>query len=383
MDLSSMLAREDFFPLFFATLKEYYQEVYGRDIEIGFADKKDCNLVIQPRLSAAVSPRISAKARQFFYAEWNVRGSFWKYAAGKLLVFGLTHTGKAFSSYQLKLLPEDAVTADLVIAPNNRSVRVFDYAEGTVGCMIKKGFTDKYFSNQLAFRKTFDYPFMVPMLRHSQRWFVEPILQGHPLARVTDAQAYQKGMADALEGIRMLAEDTLEYTDAKAYLDSLLDSIRTRTAKAVEVKHIRTADAVAALCRECFDRANAVFGKIPLCMSHGDFQSGNIWVDKSGKTYIYDWETAGKRSAWYDSAVLAYSLRRANGWGTLAQNAMPEQLLNCDPVKARPEQEYRAIKGIVLLEDLLFYLEDMLELPNDWGAEIFDSAVERLRQVEL
>ena len=81
MDLASMLQREDFFPLFFATVKKYYKEVFGQDVEIDFAEKKDCNLVIKPVLSAATAPRMSPAARGFFYSEWNVRNSLFKYLA--------------------------------------------------------------------------------------------------------------------------------------------------------------------------------------------------------------------------------------------------------------------------------------------------------------
>ena len=113
-------------------------------------------------------------------------------------------------------------------------------------------------------------------------------------------------------------------------------------------------------------------------MSHGDFQGGNIWVDQTGKTWLYDWETAGRRSVWYDSAVLLFSLRRAYGWKTLLDEKLPTQICSCDPVKDRTAEDYETIKHIVLLEDIVFYLEDMLELPQDWGAKIYDDFAQRM-----
>lgn len=383
MDLSSMLAREDFFPLFFATLKDYYKEVYDQEIEMDFADRKNCNLVIKPKLSATTSPYLSEKARKFFYAEWNVRNSLIKYVVAKWMVFCLTRTGKLLSSYRFRMTPDVLATKDLVIAPNNRSIRVFDYSNGTVGCMIKKGFTDKYFSNQIAFRKTYSYDFMVPMLRYGDTWFVEPILEGHPLARVTDEKAYEKGMKDALDGIKLLADDTREQIDADTYISNLYVKIASLIKRAESDKQIKTAKQAIQIADECVTATKNKFKILPLCMSHGDFQGGNIWVDDMGKTLLYDWETAGKRSIWYDSAVLAYSLRRHYGWGELSKINMPKMLLNCDTEKNRTENEYRAIKSILLMEDLIFYLEDMLELPENWGREIFDGAVERVSQIKI
>lgn len=383
MNLYSMLEREDFFPLFFCTLKQYYREVCGQEIEIDFADKRSGNLVIKPFLSAATAPRMSARARSFFYSEWNVRDSMLKYLAAKAGVAFLTHSGKAFSQFTFRMRPEAVVTRDLVIAPNNRSIRVFDYQSKTVGCMVKHGFTKKYFTNQLEFRKKYAYPFMLPMVKWGEDWFVEPILSGHPLARVTKEPLYQKGVSDALAGIRQLAADTRSYTDAESYTAQMVSKIQELLVDASARKKIKTAETTAAIADKAAKSIQGILSVIPTCQSHGDFQGGNIWVDDSNKTWIYDWETAGRRSVWYDSAVLSYSLRRVYGWRELAAQEEPKDLLNCDSVKERSPAEYRAIKGIVLLEDILFYLEDMLELPEDWGAEIYDAFIERIAEIEI
>lgn len=382
MDLSSMLDREDFFPLFFASIKKYYRQVKHLDVEIDFAQKKDCNLVIKPFLSAATAPRLSAGARSFFYSEWNVRNSLLKYLTAKAGVAFFTHSGKAFSRFCFRMTPEQAVTRDLVIAPNNRSIRFFDYQSQTVGCIIKDGFTDKYFRNQLEYRKTHAYPFMVPLLKWGEDWFTEPIMKGHPLARVTREDLYQRGISDALAGIRLLAEDTLEQVDADTYVSGMLGKIHGLLEEAKERKKIKTAASTQTLAEKSARKALETLQTIPTCESHGDFQTGNIWVDARGKTWIYDWETVGRRSVWYDSAVLCYDLRRAHGWSVLTAQQSPNKLLNCDPQKHDRADAYAGMKAVVMLEDILFYLEDMLELPKDWGAEIYDSFIERVIDLE-
>ena len=378
MDLASMLEREDFFPLFFATIKKYYKDVVGKDVAIDFADNKDCNLVIKPFLSAATAPRISTEARSFFYSEWNVRNSMVKYLAAKAGVMFLTRSGKAFSKFRFHMTPSEIVTKDLVIAPNNRSIRFFDYESNTVGCMIKVGFTSKYFQNQLEFRKQHSYPFMLPMLRWGEDWFVEPILKGHPLARVTRESLYQKGIADALSAIRQLAEDSWAQADASKYADEMLVRIQMLLQDAVQRKHIRTSAATQQLAENAAQMVKSGLREIPTCISHGDFQTGNIWMDETSKTWLYDWETAGRRSVWYDSAVLCYSLRRPYGWSELAALPAPDRLLNCDRRKQYCPDEFAAIKQVILMEDILFYLEDMLELPEDWGNELYDAFIERV-----
>ena len=63
-------------------------------------------------------------------------------------------------------------------------------------------------------------------------------------------------------------------------------------------------------------------------------------VDKNEKVWIYDWETAGERSVWYDAAVLQYSLRRHSGWADLFKCQKPEQMRYCDKNKQYSIEEF-------------------------------------------
>ena len=55
-----------------------------------------------------------------------------------------------------------------------------------------------------------------------------------------------------------------------------------------------------------------------------------------------------------------------------------EKMLLCDERKNYTAEEYEIIKSVVLVEDFVFYLEDMLELPEDWGREIYDNFSDRM-----
>ena len=377
MDLASMLKREDFFPIFFATIKDYYRKVYDAEVNIEFCDKKNCNLVIKPQLSCATSSHLSVEARQFFYSEWNVRDSWIKYVIAKIGAFLLLHSGKSLALYTMSMSPERFVTKDLIIAPNNRSIRFFDYKKNTVGCMIKKGFTNKYFVNQLRFRREHDYPFMVPLISYGDDWFIEPIMKGHALARVTDKKLFKNGLQEALDGICQLAQDTMTIVSGPEYIEGLYKKIEELLDKATEKKKIKCRRQARTIVSNAVAVAIAL-KKIPLCKSHGDFQTGNIWVDEEKKTWIYDWETVDIRSAWYDSSVLCYSLRRPYGWREFYKNKAPDKMMNCVRENCSDYILYDAMKQVVLLEDMVFYLEDMLELPNEWGTELFEAFIDRI-----
>lgn len=369
MDLSSMLDREDFFGLLSSTVEAYFREAEQTDVKLT-QQKKGANLVIKPRLSALFSPKITKEAQAFFYSEWNVRGSKLKNLAAKAYVFAMLHTGRLFSSYRFRLTPPETAERDLVIAPNNRSIRFFNYRTGTVGCMIKAGFTKKFFQNQLQFRLNHSYDFLLPLERWGETWFTEPIMKGHPLARVTDEALYQKGIADAFAAIKTLADDTLQTVDARDYLRGLTERISTLSAEAREKKKIKTADDTLRLLDIYHSIEELLPAEIPVVMSHGDLQTGNIWVTPDGKTILYDWETADERSIWYDSAVLACSLRRPGQWRSfLLSRAEDARRVSGEADSVSPT----VVKYTVLLEDVLFRMEDMMELPQDWGGDIYDA----------
>lgn len=384
MDLVSMLKREDFFSSFFPTVEKYFKEALNIDITFSFAEnKKTCNMVIKPRLSAAASIHVSQKAREFYYSEWNIRKSLVKNCFAKAYVFFMTRTKSEFSQFRFTLMPEPDNISDLIIAPNNRSIRIFDYKNDIVGCIIKEGFTDKFFRNQITFRENYCYDFILPMISYGNDWFQEPIMHGHPLARITNERLYQNSINVAINDLRLLAKDSLQYNNCHEYVSNLRNKILQMVSSAEIKKKIIRAKETRQIVEFAFQEAMTFKKDIPTVMSHGDFQSGNIWVDQQEKVWIYDWETAGRRSIWYDTSVLSYSLRRHNGWKELMQTDILTYLQSCDiDYSSYSSEQYRGIKGIILLEDLIFYLEDMLELPEDWGAELFDAFIMRIVGIE-
>jgi len=373
-----MLTREDFYKILANTVTAYYRTVHNREVVFSYEKADNCEkLIINGKLGFISRFPAATGLRKFLLAEYNVRGNRLKYAVGKAAALAgsaLPQIGKIRTAY----ISRGALGQNAFISPQNRSVRFFDYDAMTVDCIIKDGFTEKYFSNQLAFRKQYQYDFMLPLLDSGERWFREPILTGHPLARVTDEEKYKQCITAALRGIRQLAEDTMTFVSLAEYTQGLLAHIETLVREAAERKKIRFAEQTLSMARKAVEADSRCDMQVPLCVTHGDFQGGNIWMDETGKTWLYDWETSGIRSVWYDSAVLCYSLRRAYGWTAFLEDRQPREICNCDPEKTHSAEEYETIKRIVLLEDIVFYLEDMLELPENWGTQIYDSFAGRM-----
>ena len=103
--------------------------------------------------------------------------------------------------------------------------------------------------------------------------------------------------------------------------------------------------------------------EIEIRFSHGDLQSGNIWIEnKTNKIFIIDWESWGMRSKWYDIA-------------TLYQNLRPGGLEAYFSVEVLIEE-----RAVVILEDLIFYLEELMSLPMNFGQDQFLNYIEILER---
>lgn len=372
-----MLLREDFYKILRDTIIDYAHAVLQKEIRCEYEPFENSEVwCINATLGFVARTPVPKGVRTYMKSEYNVRGSIVKNVIGKAAVDVITaipSIGTTKKVYVSRGVFDSAV----FIVPQNRSIRFYDYERMTVDCIIKSGFTSKYFNNQIDFRTTYSYDFLNPMLANGNGWFREKVLMGHPLVRTTDRELFENGTEKALDYLKVLGKDTVEFTPVKLYFESMKEDAIRKTAFAKEKKKIQEAEATMKLLDIAEKLANNIMTDIPTCISHGDFQSGNIWIEPSGNTLVYDWETAGRRSVWYDSATLSYSLRRAFGWESMVNDSSIEGLMKCVPDGINARMDRRGIIGVLLLEDILFYLDDMLELPNDWGRESFDGFIAR------
>ncbi len=374
-----MLTREDFYKILRDTIIDYARAVFQRDIMCEYEPFEDSEAwSINAALGFVARTPVPKGVRTYMMSEYNVRGSIVKNVIGKVAVDVIT-TIPSIGTTKKVYVSRGVFAPSIFIVPQNRSIRFYDYERMTVDCIIKAGFTSKYFNNQIDFRNNYNYDFLNPMLANGEGWLRENVLMGHPLVRTTDKELYEKGTEKALDYLKVLAKDTIEMTPIRPYVESMKEDAIRKTALAKEKKEIQEAEATLKLLDIAERMAQNITTDIPTCISHGDFQSGNIWIEPSGKTLVYDWETAGRRSIWYDSATLSYSLRRAFGWESMVNDSGDDGLMKCVPDGVDAQMNRRGIIGVLLLEDILFYLDDMLELPNGWGRESFDGFIARLK----
>lgn len=384
MGFQALLVREDYYGILKNTLQRYYNQRYGEGIEVGYEPKEGAaELLMNPRLGMIFEPYPPRVMRNYIYRSYDIRGNMVKNLAAKAFVFVSTHTRSLFTMpKKLYIYPSIVVKKETMIAYLNRSIRIFDFKEGTTVSIQKDSFTSKFFQNQLQYRTKKPCDYIPPITAYGDDWFEERILEGRSLARETDSNKYNEGAKTILSIIIDIAKATTELKNTKEYVEDIVKTCNSLLSKAKDTKGINTFDSAITYLKRLSSVLSDAPATIPLAESHGDLQAGNVWLEK-GKVWIIDWETYAKRSIWFDTTTLLFGTRYYGGIkklvGRLNDGSLKQTMLqgqHCD-------WDVSQMVALFLLEDLLFYLEDMIELPGQSGKDTFDLYMNELAEIDL
>lgn len=382
MGFQALLTREDYYGILKDTLQRYYTQRYGKGVEVGYEPKPGAaELIMNPRLGMIFKPYPPRLPRKYLYRSYNIRGNVVKNIAAKAFVFLSTHSRSLFTmSRKLYVYPADMVKRDTMICYLNRSIRIFDFEEGKTVSIQKESFTSKFFQNQLQFRKGHNYDYIPPITAYGENWFEENILKGKSLARETDKDKFTAGEHHALSSILELAKETCELSDSKAYISEIMKSCKQYLTNAKDTKGISTINETTKYLEILSTVLVQAPEKLPLAESHGDLQAGNIWLDGE-KAWVIDWETHAKRSIWFDVTTLVFGTRYYGGIRMLTSKLKEDGLKETMLHGQQCDWNARLMVALFLLEDLLFYLEDMMELPGQGGKDSFDIYMNELSEI--
>ncbi len=340
-----MLKRENFYDINEKTLKRYYS---------------DCNtpkkLYIYPELNAIITARPSKAVKKYLYTEYRVSGSLLRRVAVRLYAAVMLNSGGLLASKRFAI--KTNADKDTLIYPCNKKYRIFDFDKNTVSVTPKEGFPTGDLKNEIEFRKNADADFVPPFLSYSDNGYTERIIDGYPVARAAERE---RELSDrALEIWKSYSAPYRKSIKCGEYADSLFGEITSLLNELSKSGKSICSERILSLTNKLLDELKEREENVTLSLSHGDLQSGNIWVENgTDKIYIIDWESYGTRSAEYDRATLYDGIRRAD---RLA-----------DYVKVKD-----AVRATVLLEDLIFRLKELKSLPDNFGAEDFERYVEIL-----
>ena len=332
MKISQMLKREDFYEVNRETLTDYFGSK---------GDEKP--MYVYPQLNAIITKTPSDAVKDYLFCEYKIRGNALKAMLAKAYVWAcLISRGKMASK---KILMKNTLTDDMLIYPCNKKYRIFNFREGVVDVIAKSGFPTGDLKHEIEFRSSVSADFVPQLVFSNDIGYREKIIDGTPLARITEG--FEEYRTKALDMLRDYAaiEGKEHKIPAEQYTEKLAQRIKEiseNNSKKFDRKML--AETVLKLTKTANNNEEVL-----LTMSHGDLQPGNIWIEKGGKIYIIDWESWDERSVWYDEAALYRNLRNAN---------ISEYIKNT---------QNKTELAVVCLEDLIFHLNELYNLPYNYG----------------
>lgn len=345
MKISCMLKREDFYQINENTLKQFYKN-----------SKQEKDLYIYPELNAIVTARPSKTVRQYLYTEFRISGSLLKRLLVRCYAGVLLNSRGLLATRRLRIKTD--ADNDTLIYPCNKKYRVFDFENNQVSVFAKEGFPTTGLDKEIAFRSKTTANFIPGLLHAWSTGYTETIIDGCPVVRT--GQKMQT-LSDRAFGIwsSYILPHTRQVPPAEyaQMLSEQIDRLKEQIQKIGKTLDFSMLDAV---CGERLGQMQLGQEPVPVSLSHGDLQPGNIWVENgTDRLYIIDWESWERRSIWYDRATLYEGLRTADGIALYAANR--------DPIHAT-----------VLLEDVIFRLAELTALPCDYGSREFHTYLQVL-----
>ena len=385
MTIYEMLFREDIYGIMEKTLKEYYQKVHSEDVEVKVERSAFKNFyVIYPRLGVAMARIPSASVLRDIYAQFNVQGNMlrkmaaWGYITLCALTFGL------LGSRSMKVGKKAFRDRMVYVMPCNRKIRVFNYREGYVDAILKVGFSDSNFKNELQYRVHPQYEFIPGLLKSGDRWYREKIIKGSGLVRLPEPD-YSRIEAEIKTLLKPFYEEKYHLLDANDYCKKLADYVEAKLPDLKDRKNIVSTQYLHTVIEKCLGVVKEKGKEVPIVVSHGDLQTGNILVDDAtGKICIYDWETAGERSVWYDMGRFLLYSQRKDKYAYMVNHRNDQEvrdsLLLFDKDKAR---DMDVVISILILEEMVAFTDEICDLPGSMGTEIMDRLTDELKQTDF
>lgn len=374
MTILEMFEREDIYSILETTMHHYYKEVYHKDIEVSISKSHfGKRLLIYPRLGIVVSRFPSWAVIRRTYVSFDVQGNLpkklfaWSYITLCFLTFGL------LADASMKLSDYSVWTRGTILIPSNRKLRIYRYDKGYVDSILKDGFNDYYFNKELEVRDNPKFDFILGLLDSGKRWYREKLLKGRCLVRVSPDK-YEGYLQNVLTDLAIFYSRSTRDVKAGQYICELAKEYSDKLQKVVEQKHIKCGKKIG----QIIDRVKDAFGDsneyIPITLTHGDLQTGNVYLDEhTDKIFIIDWETVKRKSIWYDSSTILCETRRKNKFSGMINARLDakvkQDILYYDLEKKR---DMNLVAGILLLEELGFFLDEIIDLPGEMGVEIIE-----------
>lgn len=365
-----MIKRENFYSILINTLNQHYKEddlcfTMSNDHHIGTV------LCVYNKLNAIISTDPSKEVIRYLKNEYSLNAFIIKRIAVNFYTEACFKS-KGFFSKKIKLSTKHNISYDstnLMIFPCNKKIRVFNFLSKTVDVLLKDNFPRSAMINEIKARNAHNSVHIKPILEYGDKWYREEIINGVPLARITNPEKYHCFKKKAFDALVSIRKNHSLKKNVQLYINDLFQSIGklmqiTLIGKQMIIQRIYMIISILKNELSEFD------SEITMNLSHGDFHHGNIWIEnETSKIILIDWEAYDQRSEWYDLFVLYGGLRETEGLKRFLKKntSFPTEL-----ARLVDRNKFHHICFLVLIEDLFFRLNDLKNNPPGVGIHEID-----------
>lgn len=303
MRLSELRDREPFDAIVRSTLASDWSCIAGQQVRVDPTAQIDGQVWVENRILSAFHTRDASREVRSFMRD------LYRFTPARLRALpqfvAATIASSSVAARHLTrpafwVTPPSLAAARLLIVPGNERIRIFDFERQRARVVLKHGRDTSGTKAELALRAVAAPQWLkIEASDPDGLWFEEPLLHGYTLPRCPPWYARDRLRSDADELLSELHQRTASTSPARIYAEQL--GVALPTAVDERLRDALLLEATRA-------------GDIELVRSHGDYQAGNVFVERSTRRVVLiDWEYSGQRQRGFDALVLQLDSRHPIG----------------------------------------------------------------------
>ncbi len=347
MKINQMLLREDFYNILISSLNDY-------GILSSISNNKSTmgnDYYIYPKINAIITNSPSEEIVKYLKNEFSSYNGFMKNIISKCYMNLLLHTKGKLCANIVNIKADFEKPDSIMIYPSNRKIRIMDFSKEYSDIIVKKGFPAVMIKKEIEFRTLYkEESFILSLDKTGEVSYGEKIIKGKSLARINSITDFSEYCNKVMDLKNKFENQFLESVNSKEYIEELRTKLNGYNEKDKSI--------IKLWFEKITDSLNDFI--VPVSISHGDFQKGNVWIEENHNIIILDWETWDKRSIWYDRMIFNNRFRNSRFYIQSLKNAING---NCNLIKTTID--ILDIVRIFIIEDLIWNIEEDNSLPKN------------------
>ena len=170
MTIQEMFEREDIYTIIENTLSYYYKATRNKKVNAKICKKAAFKkILIYPRLGVIIPLFPSKEVRNEVYALFDVQRNIIKKIIAKTYITICFASFGVMANSSLLLSDDSVFDRNTLIIPGNRKIRIYNFSEGYIDSVVKEGFNDFYYNNEINIRENYHLPFILGILDKGER----------------------------------------------------------------------------------------------------------------------------------------------------------------------------------------------------------------------